>query len=419
MARTKTTVDVSKIAKKYIHRPLSSDGYALYPRIDGYKKSDDYEGEEVAYKSQKFMEQSKHYYNSPTNIRRIFITGHKVYVHYYANIRTKSGNTKFSFKTTSSGSDENLFEIAKSMLEYNIEWSKYLMEKNINPKATEPTKYSITKNVMNAASGTWVCNNLEEIYFDWTLFLSPDLAPYFGEYYTNNAIAAFLSGNIQGQEIINNKMIETFIQFNMGGVKKLRNRFPRLKIVGMISNLDRLIQGNPNIRMTPSSIFVDSMKIKEIVEKNHATWYIKNREQILNSGAFVLLSDISKDLPKFNTNFIVKDNFYKYDFEILKKEVEVYKTNIEDYKRKQRYGGTEGTSDTQENAMTEKEIEMSEMESYLVNIENQYGEKVLKNAIMYTALGSGLTVKDLREVFKDFTKPNRKRMAKMAGVEIQ
>lgn len=407
MPKAKKTVDISRIVKKAMHRPLSKDGYTLYPRVDNFKNNEDSVGEEAAYKSQTFLTQSKSNYNSPTNIRKVFITGAGVAVQYYTSMITGNKQSVGNWKYTAYDENENLFKIVGSILNYDREWSRYLMEKNINAKAEEPDRYVITKHILNAVSGSWVCNNIEELYYDWTVFISPDTASYFPSYYNNNLFASCLSGTTEYKEIIDNQMINVFKQFNMGGAKDFRHRFPRLKMVGMISNLDAILKH-------PKMIKVDS-RFSDL-EAETKTWYEINKPLIQASKSLVLLSNISQDLKKLNTEFIVRDNFYKFDFKVLKAVVSRHKVKVEDYVRQKRYGTTESAENEVKN--TEKELDISSMETQLVDIEKQYGDKVLKNAILYAVLGSNLNTKELKEIFKQFTKPNRKRMASMAGIDI-
>ena len=63
--------------------------------------------------------------------------------------------------------------------------SKYKMSQITGVAATEPINYKIDGNGIGIVSNPWVCNNIEEIYFDWTMLISAEVAPYFTDWCTN------------------------------------------------------------------------------------------------------------------------------------------------------------------------------------------------------------------------------------------
>ena len=134
---------LNSLYKKAMHRPMTIDGFALYTKADGY--SGTVEGESQAEQSEHYRKHCNSTYNSPTNIRKVFITGKGVAVQYYAKpISAKNNGTHWSFNTF----DEhfNLFDTAFKMLTYQSDLAKYNMSKATGMKCEEPKRYKIDGN---------------------------------------------------------------------------------------------------------------------------------------------------------------------------------------------------------------------------------------------------------------------------------
>lgn len=402
MAKAKIKKNLNQLYKASMHRPLSSDKIALYPKVENYNGKAESE-DTIANKSKYFLAQSKSNYNSPTNIRRLFITGEKVEIHYYSPMIIK-GKPSTTYKKSVELS-ENLYEITNKMLNYSAEFARYSMEKSINGAAVEPDNYVIEGNGIGVVSNPWVCNNIEEIYFDWTLLASNEVAPFFQEYCTINWYTAFVNKTTSFTEIKNSKIIEFFAMFNSGGVKDLRNRYPRLKTIAMISRLNEIIplaqepcQGLTNL---------DGCK---------TTWYELNKQIIAQSGSLVLLGELNANLPKLNTDFIVKDSIYKFDKDRLKLVAESFKKRVEDYYRQRMYGGS--TEQQEQTAIEEEQPTevTNSLEKYLLELEASNDPTIINNAIIYATMGAGLSATELRNIFNSFTKQNKDRFTTLLGL---
>ena len=71
----KKTLSLSSLINNNIHKPKTKSGFTLYPKIEGYKGA--MEGGEATTKAEAdpgYKAQVARNYNSPTNIKRIFIT---------------------------------------------------------------------------------------------------------------------------------------------------------------------------------------------------------------------------------------------------------------------------------------------------------------------------------------------------------
>jgi hypothetical protein len=393
----KVTYSLNSLYSKALHGPVSSEGYVLYPKIASY--NGEIEGDTKAYQSEKYKAESQRIFNSPTNIRKIWLTGKHVAVQYYGVPKTsKNTGRHFIVRPLS----EDLFDIGKKIISYSDEKNKYLMEKAINSAAVKPDEYLVNGNGIGI-SNPYTCNNVEEIYFDWTMLLSDEVKMHFGQFGTPQAIYQYISKQTGFNEVIGDEVKNFFWLYNSGGARDLRKRFPRLKIMAMITNLDDIIA-------TESSNIVD-MRYSDI-KQGYTTWYTANKELIASSGSMVIGSQLP--INKENSdNYNIKSTQYRYDDEVLKGLVAAHTIKLKDFIRKEEYGET-----TEEDAKDDvASTEMTDVEKYLLDVENKYGDSTLRNVLICSTVD--MPVSQLKEIFSEFTKPNRARMAKMIGFNIQ
>lgn len=395
-------ISLNSLYKKAMHRPSTKDGFTLYTKTEGYNGT--MEGESSADKSEDYKRMSSIHYNSPTNIRKVFITGKGITVQYY----TPFISTKQVPRWNHVALEKDLFKIAEKKLTYNDDKNMYEYSKIANEKVSEPIKYKVAGNGIGIFANPWVCNNIEEIYFDWTMLISDDVGPYFQEFATREWYTNFITGQYGPQEIQNyNALKAFFMQFNSGGIRELRRRFPRLKVIAMISKLEDVLNH-------PSMQKVD-LEFSSL-EESTKTWYAVNRELVAASGSVVLHIGLEQDLEKPNKNFTVKSNQYKFDYDKLDSVIKSYLTKIEDAKRA-RYGSATDSDEADAEEDLAVDFEIEEIEQKFLDIEQQYGEKTLKYALIYAFRGTDeINGAELKHIFESFSKPNRKRMAAMVGI---
>ena len=398
----KKSIAVNSQISKIMHRPTTTSGYVLYTKQKSY--NGELEGGAISSKAAtdpEYVRKSENNYNSPTNIRRLFITGKGVAVQYYTGpqLAGKRGPL-WNHKTV----EVDLFDVANKIMNYSSEHSKYLMQKTIDAKAVAPDQYSTSGNGIGVVSNPYVCSNIEEVYFDWTLLMSADAAPYFQGMLNTNTYAAFLNKATSFSESKNENIIRFFEAFNSGGTKDIRKRFPRLRIVAMISNLDDIIN-HPSMKKSGLNM-IDEVQSTE-------SWYKANKELIQASNSIVWIGDLSQGLNNPNTEFVVKSQQYKFDYEILDAFVKSYISKIDNIKRQQKYGNTA-------EAKVEEALEMSDVETKLVEIEKSLVNTgiSINSVIQYAALGGGVPKAELEKIVRQFTKPNRERFAKALGINI-
>lgn len=403
MSKTKNIV-INQLVKEVIHRPKSKDGFVLYVKTaDSIDTSIDFVGEKGAEASAIYREQSKLNFNSASNIRKLWIYGDGACIQYYTSPITRGESRAPRFQIHSYIGD-NLFKIAESVLTYQQKYSEYMMEKAINNKAVEPDRYVLTGNFMGIFANPWVMSNIEEIYIDWTFFMSEDVSPFFPQYSNYESYVQFMQKVYPCQEVKSHCLSDYLVQCCSGGTKNIRNRFPRLRTIAMISNLSDIMKGEITTQKTSLTN----------IEENKITWYELNRDILGGSSSFVILDDLSSDLDKLNTNFVVREQNYRFDYEVLKPSFASYLTKVEDYKRMQKYSNNSSNA----NSDILSNIELSELEQRLVAIEQEFGESTLKNVMLCSINGMQLSVSEIKSIMETISKPNRKRLATMVGLEI-
>lgn len=394
---------LNSLYKRAMHRPMTIDGFTLYTKADGYAGA--VEGESQAEQSDNYKRHCNTTYNSPTNIRKLFITGKGIAVQYYATpVTAKSSGKHWSFATFDN--DFDLFDVAMKKMTYQADLAKYNMSKATGMKGEEPKNYKIDGNGIGIISHPWVCSNIEEIYFDWTMLISNEVAPFFQEFCTAAQYEAFLTKSEQPMEQSYAGIQAFFENFNMGGIKDIRKRFPRLRIIAMISKLQDILDAEG---MNKVDLQFDNLADSQV------SWYKANRDLVSQSGSMVLYCDLSEQIQFPNKEFTIKANQYKFDFDKLDGIIKAYIVKINDAVRA-KYGSATGPADEDATeAAADIDFDYSEVEKKCIEIEQQYGEKVLKNALLFTIKGSGIPLSQVKKMLEQFSKPNRIRMAQMIG----
>jgi hypothetical protein len=219
-----TTININSLISGLVHRPLSSEKYVLYPKVENY--TGDMETKSKAEQSELFKRESSIFFNSPTNIRKLFISGEIVQVQYYGLIAANKKEVRH-LETRSFGA-KTLKDFCIDNLKFEESMQRFLMSQVIDSKAKKPDKINIGGNGIGIASSPYTCNNLEEIYLDWTMLMSPEVIPYFRELFMDTPLdyifKAFASGSTEFSVIENNTMANVFTVFNLGGYIVCKSR---------------------------------------------------------------------------------------------------------------------------------------------------------------------------------------------------
>ena len=187
--------NINSIINKAMHRPTSKDGFILYGKRPEYKADNNFEGDTAAESSAAYLETVKNNYNSPTNIRKLFITGRGVGVQHYSAMILAQANQAVRYKFYPYANGFNLFEIAASQLTFSENLNQLQIEKAINSKINKTLSNNIVDgNFLGVVANPYTCNNIEEIYLDWTFLLTTDVKVrnYFIPIFINISIFYFI-----------------------------------------------------------------------------------------------------------------------------------------------------------------------------------------------------------------------------------
>jgi len=348
-------MNLDKIFAGVIHSPKIGDT-PLYTRIDNvYEES----------KSEKWLKAAGRNFNSPNNIRRVFIGSSKVLVQFYKPpIRNGKASTNGNWLEVSLG--EDLYETTKKFIGYNQEIRQYYMEKAINPKAIEPEKVKVQGLGLKVFSSPWVVSNIEEVYFDTSVLLSEDIR---GAIPGAQAVfEGWVGGKLQG--VINTNLGRDLF-FTANGVSEndYRKRYPRLRTIGVVSNLESLFGG------------VDR-------EFRDGIWMTSNIgvRLLKDSGASFIYNDLGKDLKNYNPAFHCRDGIYVYDRDILVEYIERYKNKA-----------SQGTSEKKQEVV-EVRTKKSAFEVHLDKIRELRGDAYVLKALIIGL--NGVEKSEIEEIFR-------------------
>ena len=157
-------INLNKVFESAIHGP-KSDGFVLYGKVPEYKASTQLEKNEAA--SEKFLKASESTFNSPNNIRTVLMTNSQVAVRYYLTYVVK-GKAHGSTWAVRKFSGIGLRGIAEESIMNEVNKTQTAMQQALRGGSLT----QLTGNVFGIFSSPWVCSNIEEIYFDYTVIAS-------------------------------------------------------------------------------------------------------------------------------------------------------------------------------------------------------------------------------------------------------
>lgn len=366
-------ISLDKTLQDRIHGPRV-DGLILYGKVPEYKAAN--KSEELELSSAKYIKASETTYNSPRNIRRVFITHSQVVVQYYMPYIVK-GKPKNDTWITKSIRDLGL----KNIVETIIQNRAYAVN-----GIGQTLQVELTGTGLSALFNPYVCSNIEEIYFDYTLLVTD----------INSVIIQSDYSNIYGR-LVNNQVsmeqsmlpYELFINaVNRHGNKvdeeNIKTRFPRLRTIAFISNLDRILE---------SGKFEKIGRVTSI-EECKKTWLIANGNLINASGSLVYYFNLNIYLKNyfdkqgktfksdaFNSSLHTDENIYKFDREYLSK----LKTKLAQEKEKTRINVNDNASSG--TIIKSEKSEKSEEEILLDSITAKDGIEVTTRVLKIAVIG--------------------------------
>ena len=364
-----SVINLDKLISSMIHFP-KIDGVPLYTRVDN--QIDEYIRNRLN-KSPKWVEYSKRIYGSPDNIRRVFITYKGVYVHLYRPV--VGGKGKSLVRKT-------LFSPSFDMVYNDIMTSTM---------AGERPKYQVRQYGLKALYRPWVCSNIEEVYFDWTLFLSDDVR--------NLGFGDLLMLYKSGERSLEPIKVLFEIACLADGCK-LSDRYPRLRCFGYISHLEDIY------RVVPLKPGIDS--IDDLMKP----WY--NNSILINavkSGSCNAAIYDVPGVPALNPKYSVKDGIYAFDREVLRSYFITLETRIKDYIRNRKLS----EADKKKEALI-KEVKKTK-NSLEIMIDEIYAKEGAEQAAKALRIAfDGLKRSEVIAILNEMSDEGRERYSKLLGI---
>ena len=406
MARVGSTkvYNISRIVKKYMASP-SLNGEAAYRKVDGYKEENI---AVVVNEKQKKFEVNN--FNSPENIRRVFITLKGVTIQYYTPY-IKGGNKGTStWKENKYDFNDDLMEASRQLLNYEANMVKYQNSINIGVKAEPPVLPRFTGKFMSAFDNP-VAGNIEEIYFDCTYLLSED---------TIEVVSKLLGIAAQNVQKLQQSILTSCIKsdiyqtsdlpkqlFMSAGVgdsrQNIRRAFPRLKVIALVSNLDGVLSRVSEAQVGRDLQF-NSTYTKNDMWITHPLVSKTIKEDKI--GKTTLISDLRADLDEQPLDYRTQVGVYEFDRLYLDSFFQAYVNRIKESSLENKYSEISTVINLKSSGEVYDMIKQLEEES---NNNESYVRKVLMLATI------DMTNKEIVEAFSKFSLSDKKKYIEYTG----
>lgn len=344
-------INLYKEVKKGVHVPTNKSEQVYY---NSYRE-DEYGN---------LIMKDSNIYNSPTNVKRVKIAENVICIEAHNAIKGYAGGR---YKGT--------------LIEHNVKKEIEVFKKNGQWEVFEGDPF-------NALLNPWITSNIEEIYFDASVFLSAEVRRRVTFLNITPAIVvACMTGTVRGG-------VATANVSEVLGLDKetLKKKFPRLRVIAFISNLKdvkaEFVEDKPLLyRATNKSEceYVDTLWIDSEGYKNEQA----------NKVYIQIVEKFNPDLSY--DNFTVRDQYYKYDDLVLKPLISQIKENVHKLRVAETMQRVRGTKE---------EIDTS-LEESMDRLLEVYGQKVGVN-IIKTAV-SQISKEELERIYSSMSSSSEKK----------
>lgn len=355
----KNVVNLDSVVGQLIAKPVTKDGCVLYARVDN--KIEGLDGSIVENYKQDNSARQK--YNSPDNLRRLFITLDGVYVQYHKPIHGGNGTL---FREYSWGDSLGDIERRKAFI-------KELGVQGCNAQRLEMMSTSMGLENFPALKGfglgalnkPWVYQNVEEVYVDELVFTCYNK-------YKQGDFSTYYNGTSVG--LLKYLLRITIESVGVSSLEELRNKFPRLHTIGYIHNLNEVIKQN-KVHLNGN----DEKKEERVLSFADKVFGV-SEDKLLSS---VLTNEFAicrlYKNRSWMLNYSKKTGLYKFD-----SELESY---FEDLKNQYKKAQETNTGKS----------EMTEIDKALINAFEIGGEQLVRNVLQVYYITGNLKKEQLRE----------------------
>lgn len=349
---------LGKVFRDYIHNPRVNGMLYYVPKNNDKTTKEDRD----LLNNNDYKKNMHKYMNSPTNVRRIWITCDRIVVEYFAApiVNGAANNLIISRHV------DGFKKIAREFVEY----------KQLGTAAAAMSrreKIDITGTISQAITYPYVCNNLEEIYFDWSALISNDIIPIVGGMNGNwlNMVNTYMNKQSITGKLSGNEALAVFLGNNTN-----KSEYPRLKTIGFISNLADI-----NIAYNADTFSLKNPKI------NSDTPWILNPEvqERLNQSGMDYWVTFNASAIKDNSNldsFKIKTSQYVFDEQYLLPKIKSYVDKVKELKLKGGYTATaEADAAKQKDALDNMFAAEGTLDEIILRIRREKNDDFLKGVI--------------------------------------
>lgn len=343
-------------------------------------------------------------YNSPKNVKRLFISGSKVYVQYHLPV--PDSNTTFYSGDIKTSTGKNLFEVADNKVQVLKAGSGA-----IPVGGNAPIDYRVESSMFKAIFNTWVFSNIEEVYWDWTSLidngLALDLLP---NVHDVSDLFEFAKKTRKLNEPIykeSEALKGEIVKLNKGNSASIRDRYPRLRVAAIITNLDDLLRApdfNPGVRKYKDNEEWNG-DLKEAYKKLTKTWLDTN----INKCSYVIAARFDGSLESYNVGVS--------GFELDLSLKAFFEQEIEQLKYARiRTALKDAGYETDEVKTESTDTVVSEIEAKLL----EYKEKLNDNhfRLLLQIFYKSHSMSDIKQMFGQISPSNRKEWSALLGLQL-
>lgn len=394
--------NLDTIISKAIHRPIltKTGGLELpplYARV-GVESETEYMSEGT--KNELWVKATQANYNSPTNVRRLFIGDSSVTIQYYQPPIINGKSSEKYWYNYKLDIDDPLNILAFKSKNYNRLVMSAAM---VGQKA--PQRIVLTGTGLAAISAHWKMSNIEEIFITPSILASESIENRFA--LAVGVLSHFIDMSNTGNESIGGSLkqagdlaLEIFNYTNCNNIKNIRARFPRLKTIGFVTNIDKIMD------LVGAKSLNDG--IPTTLGEINIKWVSNNK--IANELPHLCSIGIA-DIPFTSSNytdFSIRAGIYKFDNEVLEPYINRYRDRVLEIGRSTRDNAT--GANRVENKAT---IEKSKYEETLDILEKDKGKNAVSAILQLTFARS--SKKEIDEVFNSMSSEGGQKYRKLLG----
>lgn len=320
-----------------------------------------------------WLETCAHSYNSPTNVRRIYLSRRNVFIEFYTPFIVK-GNPTSEGKYRKRVVNSTVGDIIRARCQLAVSGIQ-----DMGYIAANTPRDRIVGHILGGTRSPWVLANLEEICVDTTGLFSEDVLSVIG-------YDALIDMEVRQNVSLLRNNLEIVIArlFGVASTSEIVNQFPRLRAVSIIPNLDNLIEAKVMATddVNRYRLFMLYAKAKNAVDINTtACWFTPN-VQFRETGDLITRS------------------YYKFDSEVLSR----YSANMKKQIEKVLARKMEAARAEQEAQAKELKAEagstgnsLSDVENRLNGIEAESGAEAARMALAISV--AWITAAEKKEIY--------------------